>query len=184
MTRHTTHFEDLAAALRAWAEGLLNTEAAVELLIGHRLWLYRDDFPEIALELGSKARRGLARYETRQMHPAVLAHRTQPPVARRPWRHLRYDHSSEIPAHSSLCSRAPRSCGKADEQNELDDQIWPPARRLQGVQRLRRDPVLAAQLICYPDHRASSGSSPDVPGSSSCPRRSSRKPVWRARSRW
>jgi len=55
MARHTTHFEDLAAALRVWAKGLLSTEAAVELLIGHRLWLYRDDFREIAMEFGSEA---------------------------------------------------------------------------------------------------------------------------------
>jgi len=34
------------------AKGLLSTEAAVELLIGHRLWLYRDDFREIAVEFG------------------------------------------------------------------------------------------------------------------------------------
>lgn len=27
-----------------WAKGLLTCEAAVELLIGHRLWLARDDF--------------------------------------------------------------------------------------------------------------------------------------------
>ena len=52
MTRHTTHFEDLAAALRVWAKGLLATEAAVELLIGHRLWLYRDDFRDVAVEFG------------------------------------------------------------------------------------------------------------------------------------
>lgn len=32
------------AALRAWAKGLLTCEAAVELLIGHRSWLVRDDF--------------------------------------------------------------------------------------------------------------------------------------------
>ncbi len=52
MTRHTTHFEDLAAALRVWAKGLLAAEAAVELLIGHRLWLYRADFRDIAVEPG------------------------------------------------------------------------------------------------------------------------------------
>ena len=52
MTGHTTHFEDLAAALRVWVKGLLSMEAAVELLIGHRLWLYRDDFREIAVEFG------------------------------------------------------------------------------------------------------------------------------------
>jgi hypothetical protein len=32
------------AALRAWAKGLLTYEAAVELLIGHRWWLVREDF--------------------------------------------------------------------------------------------------------------------------------------------
>jgi hypothetical protein len=40
----------LAAALRVWAKGLLGCEAAVELLIGHRWWLYREDFLEIAVE--------------------------------------------------------------------------------------------------------------------------------------
>ena len=44
--------EDLAAALRVWAKGLLSTEAAAELLIGHRLWLYRGDFREVAVEFG------------------------------------------------------------------------------------------------------------------------------------
>jgi hypothetical protein len=34
----------LAAALRAHAEGLYCPQAAVELLIGHRRWLCRDDF--------------------------------------------------------------------------------------------------------------------------------------------
>jgi hypothetical protein len=29
-----------------WAKGLFSVEAAVELLIGHRLWLYRGDFRE------------------------------------------------------------------------------------------------------------------------------------------
>ena len=52
MTGHTTHFEDLAPALRGWAKGLLDAEAAVELLIGHRLWLYRPDFREVAVEPG------------------------------------------------------------------------------------------------------------------------------------
>ena len=42
--RHTTCFDDLIAALRAWAKGLLTCEAAVELLIDHRSWLVRDDF--------------------------------------------------------------------------------------------------------------------------------------------
>ena len=35
-----------------WAKGQFCTEAAAELLIGHRLWLYRDDFREIAVEFG------------------------------------------------------------------------------------------------------------------------------------
>ncbi len=33
-------------------EGLLATEAAVELLIGHRAWLVRDDFRDIVVEVG------------------------------------------------------------------------------------------------------------------------------------
>jgi hypothetical protein len=35
-----------------WAKGLLSAEAAVELLIGHRLWLYRGDFRAIGVEFG------------------------------------------------------------------------------------------------------------------------------------
>jgi hypothetical protein len=35
-----------------WAKGLFSAEAAIELLSGHRLWLYRDDFREIGLEFG------------------------------------------------------------------------------------------------------------------------------------
>src|SRR2546429_9874040 len=50
MTRHTTHFEDRAAAVRAWAQGWLPTEAAAELLIGHRVWLLREDFWRVAVE--------------------------------------------------------------------------------------------------------------------------------------
>jgi len=50
--RHTTCFEDLAAALRAGAKGLFRAEAAVELLIGHGSWLYREDFLEVAVEFG------------------------------------------------------------------------------------------------------------------------------------
>jgi hypothetical protein len=50
--RLTTCFDDLAAALRAWTKGLFTAEAAVELLIGHRSWLYREDFLEIAVEYG------------------------------------------------------------------------------------------------------------------------------------
>jgi len=38
--------------MRAWAKGLLCVEAAVELLIGHRSWLYRKDFTDIAVEPG------------------------------------------------------------------------------------------------------------------------------------
>jgi hypothetical protein len=38
--------------MRAWAKGLLCLEAAVELLIGHRSWLYRGDFLDLAVELG------------------------------------------------------------------------------------------------------------------------------------
>jgi hypothetical protein len=57
--RLTTCFDDLAAALRAWAKGLLSTEAAVELLIGHRSWLYRDDFLEIAVEFGRETADGV-----------------------------------------------------------------------------------------------------------------------------
>ncbi len=45
-------FEVLVAPLRVWARGLFSAEAAVELLIGHRLWLYRDDFREIGVEFG------------------------------------------------------------------------------------------------------------------------------------
>jgi hypothetical protein len=51
MTGHTTHFEDLAAALRVWAQGWLPTEAAAELLIGHRAWLLREDFWRVAVEV-------------------------------------------------------------------------------------------------------------------------------------
>jgi hypothetical protein len=36
--------------MRAWAKGLLCLEAAVELLIGHRGWLYRRDFLDVAVE--------------------------------------------------------------------------------------------------------------------------------------
>ena len=35
-----------------WAKGLFSTEAAVELLIRHGSWLYREDFLEIAVEFG------------------------------------------------------------------------------------------------------------------------------------
>lgn len=47
--------EDLVAALRVWAKGLLCLEAAVELLIGNRSWLLREDFLEIAVEFGWEA---------------------------------------------------------------------------------------------------------------------------------
>jgi hypothetical protein len=36
-----------------WAKGLFSAEAAVELLIGHGTWLYREDFLEIAVESGA-----------------------------------------------------------------------------------------------------------------------------------
>jgi hypothetical protein len=48
----TTTFCDLAAAMRVWAKGLLGLEAAVELLIGHRVWLTRADFAAAALTSG------------------------------------------------------------------------------------------------------------------------------------
>jgi hypothetical protein len=48
----TTGFEDLAQAIRAWAKGWLPTEAAAELLIGHRAWLLRQDFLDVAVEVG------------------------------------------------------------------------------------------------------------------------------------
>ncbi len=35
-----------------WAKGLFTAEAAVELLIGHGSWLYREDFLEIAVDSG------------------------------------------------------------------------------------------------------------------------------------
>jgi len=35
-----------------WAKGMLSTEAAVELLIGHASWLYRGDFLDVAVEFG------------------------------------------------------------------------------------------------------------------------------------
>src|SRR5260370_1434035 len=50
--RLTTCFDDLAEAIRAWAKGWLPTEAAAELLISHRAWLEREDFLQVAVELG------------------------------------------------------------------------------------------------------------------------------------
>ena len=38
--------------MRVWAKGLLGLEAAVELLIGHRVWLTRADFAAAALTSG------------------------------------------------------------------------------------------------------------------------------------
>lgn len=35
-----------------WAKGLQCLEAAVELLIGNRSWLFREDFLEVAVEFG------------------------------------------------------------------------------------------------------------------------------------
>ena len=43
-TRHTTCFDEVAAALCAHAAGLLCAMAAVELLIEHAVWLRREDF--------------------------------------------------------------------------------------------------------------------------------------------
>jgi hypothetical protein len=48
----TTGIEDLAEAIRAWAKGWLPTEAAAELLISHQGWLLREDFLQIAVEVG------------------------------------------------------------------------------------------------------------------------------------
>jgi hypothetical protein len=48
--RLTTCFDDLAEAIRAWAKGWLPAEAAAELLIGHRAWLLREDFLQVAVE--------------------------------------------------------------------------------------------------------------------------------------
>jgi hypothetical protein len=42
-----------------WAKGLFSTEAAVELLIGHGSWLYREDFLEIAVEFGREIADGV-----------------------------------------------------------------------------------------------------------------------------
>jgi hypothetical protein len=41
--------------LRVWAKGQFSTEAAAGLLIGHRSWLYRGDFLDIAVEFGWEA---------------------------------------------------------------------------------------------------------------------------------
>jgi hypothetical protein len=40
--------------MRAWARGLLCLEAAVELLIGHGMWLYRQDFLDMAVEMATE----------------------------------------------------------------------------------------------------------------------------------
>ena len=45
--------QQLCAALRAHARGLLATEAAIELLVDHRCWLRRPDFVDGYLETGS-----------------------------------------------------------------------------------------------------------------------------------
>jgi hypothetical protein len=54
----TTCFDDLADAIRAWAQGWLPTEAAAELLIGYRAWLERDDFIRLAVRLEWEPFRG------------------------------------------------------------------------------------------------------------------------------
>jgi hypothetical protein len=46
--------------MRVWAEGLLGLEAAVELLIGHRVWLTRADFAAAALMSGRDGITGAA----------------------------------------------------------------------------------------------------------------------------
>jgi hypothetical protein len=46
--------------MRAWAKGLLCLEAAVELLIGHGMWLYRQDFLDAAVELVTDSGRIMA----------------------------------------------------------------------------------------------------------------------------
>ncbi|HYA51644.1 MAG TPA: hypothetical protein VEG33_10780, partial [Streptosporangiaceae bacterium] len=56
--RLTTCFDDLAEAIRAWAQGWLPTEAAAELLIGHRVWLLREDFLQVAVEARWEVFRG------------------------------------------------------------------------------------------------------------------------------
>ena len=50
--RLTTGFDELAEAIRAWAKGWLPAEAAAELLIAHRIWLEREDFLQVAVEVG------------------------------------------------------------------------------------------------------------------------------------
>ena len=50
--------DDLAAAIRAWAKGWLPAEAAAELLIAHRTWLLREDFLQVAVEVGWEPFRG------------------------------------------------------------------------------------------------------------------------------
>jgi hypothetical protein len=44
--------------VRAWAWGWLPTEAAAELLIGHRAWLEREDFVRLAVRLDWEPFRG------------------------------------------------------------------------------------------------------------------------------
>ena len=56
--RLTACFDDLADAIRAWAKGWLPTEAAAELLIGQRAWLLREDFLQVAVEVGWEPFRG------------------------------------------------------------------------------------------------------------------------------
>jgi len=56
--RLTTCFDDLAEAIRAWAKGWLPAEAAAELLIAHRGWLLREDFLQVAVEVGWEPFRG------------------------------------------------------------------------------------------------------------------------------
>ena len=54
MNRTPLHDEPpLAAALRACADGFYPAEAAAELLIGHASWLYRDDFRDGYVDVGT-----------------------------------------------------------------------------------------------------------------------------------
>lgn len=51
IARDTTTFDELVAGLRVWARGLLGLQAALELLVGHRFWLGRNDFLAVAVEV-------------------------------------------------------------------------------------------------------------------------------------
>jgi hypothetical protein len=61
--------------MRAWAKGLLCLEAAVELLIGHRQWLHREDFLDVAVDPGWEAfsARGMAAVDFEAAAAALVA---------------------------------------------------------------------------------------------------------------